>query len=249
MTQFTFIYKQQWIDRLEKNREHYEEAVAPVSEWEVSSQSEHLLISSLRAAYADAPDAIVNKFASTAVSIVNSAVANGSFEKGKRAEGAFPRNRAVALRARAYAKALLGEPLPSDDLLQASHDFETRATSMWNHQYEAYYLNGVRAALIAGDQERFASLLNTKRAFKWHKEEYGVLRGIADAWPHASSGLGSDLRDRFRALFDLYRNPEFKPDIYMELEIVRFELGAIWCRLFDKRHAFSWQEVINAVSE
>lgn len=249
MSHATSMHKQWWIDRLEKNREHYEDAVEVSSDWEVSSQSEQLLITSLRAAYADAPDAIVHKFASTVVLIVGSAANDDIFEKGKYAQGAFPRNRAVALRARAYAKVLLGEPFPVDDLLQASQDFESRATSTWNHQYEAYYLNAVRAALIAGDQERFASLLNADREFKSHDEEFGALRGLADEFHRDSSSPSTDLRDRFRDLFDRYRNPEFKPDIYMELEIVRFELGAIWCRFFDKARVFSWREVINAVSE
>lgn len=248
MRQPTFNNKKWWIDRFENNRGYYEDAVEILRDWEASSQSEHLFINALRAAYADAAPSIVHKFASAAGMIVDRAVADNAFEQGKVAQRAFPRNRAVALRARAYAKVLLGEPLSANDLVQASHDFESIATSIWNHQYEAYYLNGVRAAFIAGDHARFRSLLNTKREFKWHEEEYGVLRGIADELSSVSSAPRTDLRDRFRALFDLYRNPEFKPDIYMELEIVRFELGAIWCQLFDKTPTFAWQEVIDAVS-
>ncbi len=246
-------YKTYWTDDYERNREFFEDLVDPFRNWDRrdghGDWAAWFLSSSLAAAYADAPAEIVRKFASAAVDVVDRAVTEDVFQTGKLAKGAFPRNRAVALRTRAYAQVLLGQSLPTDDLAQASRDFETRALTMWDHQYEAYYLNGVRAALIAGDHQLFTRLLTVKRQFKCHEDEYGVLRGLVDYLPHASTGPDAEFRDRFRSLFDRYRNPEFKPDIYLELEIIRFELGAIWYLFFSQTRAFSWHDVIAAVSE
>jgi hypothetical protein len=246
-------YKQGWVDNYARNREYFADSVDPFRNWENRDShgdwAEWFLSNALATAYSDAPGTIVRKFASAAVEIVDRTLAENQFEQGKLAQADFPMNQAVALRARAYAKVLIGESLGTEDLLQASRDFEARAVLTWNHQYEAYYLNGVRAALLAGDHDRFVRLLKTNRKFKWHVEEFAVLHNIAEQPSLGTSGSNAELTDRFRILFDRYRDPDFKPDMYLDLQVARFELGAIWCQLFDQPNAFGWQRVISAISE
>jgi len=206
----------------------------------------------LCAAYGGAPNNVTSKFFLATVQMVDRAVKEQKFEKDPHSNFGFPHNRAVALRAQVYAKAMLGHGLCVSDLSQASLDFETwcqRFTRrQWDSQGEANYLAGVRTAFLAGDRERFSSLLAHKWPFKWHAEEHSLYQAITEAF--LGNGVIEDpaLTAHFRSLFDTYRNPEFKPDIFLEQGIIRFEFGIIWCMLFNPGAAFDPGKIVEVVS-
>lgn len=250
-------YKAIWVLEYKKNQQYYEADVDPFDRWESlaghASIAELHLDHGLRAWYGDAPETVVRKFLHAAIEITNRAESEKRFETGQYSSRGFPMNRGRALRTRAYATALLESILSKGDLVQASVDFEewckcyTRGE--WDSQGQANYLAAVRTALIAEDRERFGSLLNHKWTFNWHQEEHAVFQAMSTEFQRSAVIHDPTLTARFRTMFDTYRNPDFKPDIFLEREMVRFELGAMWCKNFSPSEGrFKWHDVIDAVS-
>jgi hypothetical protein len=251
-------FKTYWGDHYRKNSEFFERDIEPFKEWDRlrehgSFANTRLTLGALQALYADGPHAIIQRFLLAALEIVDRAITEIDFENGKWQQKSFPLNRGEAFQVRAYARALGGGFLSTDDLLQASTDYEQwvylAAGRNWDAQDEAKYLNAVRMALIAGDRDRFASLLQAKRSFKSHTEEYAIYKAMATEFEHSGTIENRELKIRFKSLFDRYRDPQFKSDFYVHLALLRFELGIIWCKCFFPTSEFGWQEVINAISE
>ena len=250
-------YKSIWIAKYQRDREYYEKETEPFDGWENlarhGSMAEQYLHLGLYASYGNSSEAIADKFFRAAVKITDRAELEERFERGKYSSMEFPRNRGVALRARAYASALAGEALRTQDLARASLDFvewcKSYSRREWDGQGQANYLAGVRTALIAGDKERFTSLLNYKWPFSYHLEESDLYRAMANEIREAAVICNDALRKKFRTLFDNYRDPEFKSDVFLEREIVRFELGVFWCRYFNAlSDEFTWQSVVDTIS-
>jgi hypothetical protein len=250
-------YKSIWVKEYERNEEYYNESFDPFANWEDrtrhASIAQMYLDHGLSAKYSNAQEAIARKFFFAAIQVVNRAEKEMRLEGDEISKGAFPINRGIALRARAYSTALTEQLLPKQDLVQASLDFlewcKSYSRGEWDGQGQANYLASVRAALIAGDKESFTSLLNYKWPFNYHSEESDILRAMANEFQVATVIRNNGLTKRFRAFFDKYRDPVFKPDVFLEKEIVRFELGVLWCRYFDSSSSvFSWQRVVESVS-
>lgn len=250
------MYKQEWKEQYQRDRSYFEEDFDPFQDWDVIDMpglvAESQLIDALFVLYGDGDPAIIGKFLSAAIEAANRAQAENKFSSVQ-CERGFPKNRGRALRTRAYATALHSGQLPTDDLRQASYDYETWCNQYgkhdWGAQSQAYLLNAARPAAIAGDIERFAALLHDERAFNWHEAEHGAYVALAAAIKDGIPVQDERLIDRFQGIFNRIRRPDFKPTVYMEKDIVRFELGAIWCKYFLSNGSIDWNTVIDEVSK
>jgi hypothetical protein len=248
-------FKLIWKRLYERDSGFFAAEIEPFADWESTRHAgiAHIYLDyGLQALYGDAPASVARKFFVATVEMVDRAEREEKFEKDPHSNFGFPHNRAVALRARAHAKALLGQGLCVPDLNQASLDFETWCgwftRREWDPQGEANYLAGVRTALLAGERERFSSLLQYKWPFKWHTEEHILYLNMSEAFQTKQRVFDPALVLRFRNLFDAYRNPEFKPDIFLEQEIIRFEFGVMWRLFFEGDVTFSTQRVVDVIS-
>ena len=129
-------FKSIWLREYEKEREYFADEVQPFEDWNALTGhggiAELYLANGLCAAYADGNPAVVQKFLEAAISIVGRAESEQKFDRDRPAKAGFPMNRAVALRTRAYAMAVVTGELPVRDLIQASKDFDANRTRAAN---------------------------------------------------------------------------------------------------------------------
>jgi hypothetical protein len=207
----------------------------------------------LEVLYAGAGHCVADKFLHAAVDMIDRAIAEDKFRDPRVLEMAFPSNRGKGLQVRAYSKAVLGGNLDNDDLLQASRDCEEYwlrfGNSEWDSQTQAHILTAARMALIAGDLKRAKEVLAIKRSMKWHAEEFQLLKDLAQ---HAELNLpirDPTLQSHARAFFDRVRDPDYNPDVYLDLPIVRLEWGALVNKYFETGGHINWERVIDLVAQ
>lgn len=166
---------------------------------------------------------------------------------------AFPRNRGEGLRVRAYANVLLGHALDTQDLVQASRDYEERfiATPQrdWDSIPQAHILEAARMSLISGDLKRAKEVLSIKRSMKWHAEEFQLLKELVAEAQTELPVHNSSLRARVKKFFDRVRDPEYKPNVFMDLPILRLEWGALINKYFETGSHINWSRVIELIAE
>jgi hypothetical protein len=129
-------------------------------------------------------------------------------------EAGYPYNVGTVVRGRACARWLLGERLDGTELRRAAEYLTdwclTKATDRkrFNDSMTmCVYLQGVRAAMIAGDLDYAAELLRTKHEFRWHHAiERELWTRLVAAYPKI------DLRLRIDAgvFFNRVRDPDFE---------------------------------------
>jgi len=204
--------------------------------------------------YAQWNDPDGRSFLEQATTVADRALREEKYRGTEFLEASFPQNHGFLLRVRSYANALLGHTLDEAALHQAAIDCEEYskkfAKKKWDSHDQADYLAAVRLALVAGDLNHACRLLDTRKSFKWHFEEFEILKGIADG---LAQKMGEKDRVIMLALLDSYfnkiRDPNFKPDVYMEAQILRLELGAIRDKYFISGDGvINWQRVIEAIS-
>ena len=156
-------------------------------------------------------------------------------------EAGYPHNLAVVIRSRAYARWLLGETLDRAEMRQVAEYLTTwcltKATDCKRFHRSmtmSYYLDGVRAAMIACDLDYAAELLKTRHKFRWHHAgERDLWTRLIAAYPEVSL----DLRRDVEVFFDRVRDPDFeefeldargeKISTFINREILALETGII----------------------
>jgi hypothetical protein len=246
-----------WIQQFERERQFYEtfETEFPIwHNWPRNScpnlEADRCLSHALSLLYADVPKSLIEKFLGFSIALIDRGLEEHKFEEPY---GDFPRNRAAGLRARAYALALRGEALKTADLRQAIEDFQTWCADItpgrWHDLTEFQVLSSARLALIVGDLDLFERLLPFRYKIKLHREEAELLLQLKNLLRKREQPLPRDYCERFTQYYERIRNPEFKSDIYMETDLLRFELGVLYCQYVATDVPFSWPRVIAEVSK
>lgn len=247
--------KNKWEKRVLEDVEilwNYEEEFPPFDKWQwdwsPDTRSQRLLQEGLEILYANNPGGLSAKFLSWTIERIDRAVAEDKFNHPR---AAFPHNRAHGLRSRAHAAFLRDGAIALDDLRQSIEDFanynEGIPRHLWDAQSEADVLAPARLALIAGEFNRFAELLPFRWPIKWHKQE---AKFLLDMHKQLSIGepVSQQVADRFVAYFEQVRAPDYKPDIFTETPILRFELGLLYCQYIDPTEIATPERVIDVIS-
>lgn len=248
-------FHQQWSANIEADLEFfraYEEEFPPFDKWEIDWSpdvtTERIFHHALELLYSGNPEHLAAKFLDWVIERIDRAIAEDKFSHPR---AAFPHNRAHGVRARAHARFLRDGSLALEDLRQAIADLETYNQDIprhqWDAQSEADVLAPARLALIVGDFDCFATLLPFRWPVKWHHEESGILVEINRCLAEGQS-IPPELSSRFLAYFEQVRSPEFRPDIYTETDILRFELGILYSQYIDPSEPLTPQRVIDVVS-
>lgn len=251
-------FKDIWKKQIDASRSDLEELTTwdIFEDWErhrgPESKAENQFINALDILFAGTDDVLAHKFLERCLAILDRAFKENKFES-KLCAARFPLNRGGGERLRAYAQALLGGKFSPSALITTSEDCEEHCNlyppGHWDAQSQAYYLAAIRAALIAGDVDRAARLLKTKKSFKWHATEHGLLQRVATAAPQKQPIRDPKLFDDYDNFFDQIRDPASKPNVFTELHILRFELGVIRFKYFmSKSGEIDWPTVIESIS-
>lgn len=194
------------------------------------------LMPGLRCAYAG-DWAHAERFFRRAIVVADRIIVENKCRQNAICEAGYPRNLAEVLRGRAYARWLLGEPLDRAELRRVAEHLAawclTKALDhqrMHNSRTMNYYLQAVRAAMIAGDLDYAAELLKTRHKFRWHHAlERDLWTRLIAAYPEVGEGL----REEVEVFFDRVRDPDFEelPDgkipTFIENDILALETGLI----------------------
>jgi hypothetical protein len=247
-----------WIQQFERERHFYETFGTEFPIWQnwarnscPNLEADRCLVHALSLLYAAAPGTLVEQFLGYSTELIDRGLDENKFTpEGSR--GSFPRNRGEGLRARAYARALRGEPLKTVDLRQAIEDFQTWfkiiTPGLWDDHGEFKVLCSARLALILGDLDLFEQLLPFRYKIKFHREEGELLLQLKNLLRKGVQPLPRDYCERFTTYFECIRDPQLKPDIYMETDLLRFELGVLYCQYIAVDEPFSWPRVIAEIS-
>lgn len=163
---------------------------------------------------------------------------------------AFPLNRGELRRIRTYAGCLCAAPEETSAarvrLLDAAEDFAEWCRKLkgheWDSQGQAHHLTAVRLTLIVGDSERAQALFKTRRGFKYHEEEHGLLRDLAAG--HRDEAV----QRRFETYFDRLRNPDFRPEVFLEPNYVRLEFALLEALFFGPGEPVDWLQAARSVA-
>jgi hypothetical protein len=216
---------------LQKNREYYHSYLKkdPFEKWDKSRMPEtrvdSLFIRGMQILLVepDNPDAL--EYLKRCLLIADRAIEEGKLQS-KECAAAFPRNRGQLVRGRSYAEALLGNGLPSARLLEASHDFEDWSRETMKHnaneQVEAYYLASIRLALVAKDTRRAADLLSATPL-----SSNSIERELLACLAALTAETGDRLLKSFDEYFDRVRDPKAKMSVFIERDILSFELSVL----------------------
>jgi len=254
----TVSYHDAWVARGQKDRADLEKIVKrdPYVRWENNFMPEGTAADCLRLAlelmYVEEAGGLDAAFLKKCSEIIDRIERENKLTSSPRTEAAFPLNRGELRRIKAYTEGLLSGVVDRNLLIEASADFEAwvlaEKKKNWDSQTEAYYLNAVRLAIIAGDYPRAATLLHARRSLRSHREEYELLKALPDYVDTASS-LVQQYRENFDTLFDRVRDPLFDPDQFIQVWIARFELGLIReLRLIRPGEPLDMHNVITAIA-
>jgi hypothetical protein len=160
------------------------------------------------------------KYLETCIAVGQRALAENRLQAKKCVES-FPQNRGQLVRCMVYSEAILQNALDKERLLQASRDYESWCVETtkqnWDDQIQAYYLAGVRVALIGGDSTRAASLLGRAKHFKAHPDQSRILKQLA------SGTLDASFEASMGTYFDFVRNPFTEKKVFLESNVQAFE--------------------------
>lgn len=129
------------------------------------------------------------------------------------AEAGHPRNLGVIIRCGAYARWLLGEPLDRKVLRQVAEHLITWCLTKAEDRKRInssftmnYYMQGIRAAMIACDLDYAADLLRSKHKMRWHHgREAELWKRLIEQYPDVTDAFDAE----FEAFFDQVRDPDF----------------------------------------
>lgn len=218
------------------------------SDWSPDRATSRLLNYGLELLYAGNPEQLAMRFLVWVSQRVDRACDEQKFEHPR---STYPLNRARGLRYRAHARFLLRGELCEDDLAQSIRDYASSnkclPKHLWDAQAEVDVLAPARLALILGDLEAFDRLLPFRLPFNCHSEEYKLLCELRRALAGSARVEGVVAND-FQSYFDRVRDPDYRPDIFTEVDILRLELGIIYCEYIDSSGVLTPSEVIQSIS-
>jgi len=150
---------------------------------------------------------------------------------------AYPRNLAVVLRGRAYARWLLGEPLDRKELRRVAEHFvewcSTKAVDRGRLDDPLtmdFFIAAVRAAMIACELDYAGEVLKVKHKLRWHfDEERSLLGRLVEMYPDVTDAFDIE----FEAFFDKVRDPDYqdgpsvKESVPHDREMLALETGII----------------------
>jgi len=148
----------------------------------------------------------------------------------------YPRNHAIIQRDRAYAKWLLGGDFDRDVMKSCARQLvEWCLTKANDHEHFTdaftmnYYVQGIRAAIIACDLDLAGELVRTKQPLLGlHGHQRDLWRKLIDMYPD----LTDEFDGEFETFFDLVRDPDFQERVgkarnFIIRDILALETGII----------------------
>lgn len=251
-------YRPVWEKEYQANRGSFIQVAHwdPFKDWDLDTAPdkgvEYNLSDGLRILYGHGDADLARRFLEHCLAIAERTLAEDTLVS-PRCRDRFPENRGILIRARTYARGLLGCPLEETALRKASADFEQACATFPKHKWDDFqentYLAVVRLALVASDGARAQQLLTRRRRFRWFPEQDEILRGLASAL--LATSLPDDrFRAYFKAYFDQVRDPAFNPAVYTRVPLLRLELGILYDKyLVSPNQTVDWQRTIDAIAE
>jgi hypothetical protein len=251
-------YRSFWIRNIEENPEDYNLilSIDPFAHWEQNSlpegTAEDNFLYGLQLLYGQVEISKANIFFERSVKVVNRALEENKLNISY-AKARFPFNRGKLLQVKGYSEALLGRMLDNILLLQACLDIERGSKTLhkgrWDDQAQADYLCAVRLALITGDFQKAHNLLQKRSNYNFHSEQYNLYKTIIQVKTQTNKLLDASLFMEFEKFFDVVRNPNYIPKVYLDRDLLRFELGIIREKiLMNPNKEINWHNVIEAIS-
>jgi hypothetical protein len=244
-----------WVALVAKERDSFGSILArePFVDWELNTAPEETAEDQLKYAlvlrYGQVTGALVEAFLNRCFAILDRMREENLLESPKFPLPEIPPiHKATWRRARTFALVLLGKPLDHGALREAAPDFLAWALDGdWDAMTEHKYLQAVRLLLIAGDVEKCAELLQTRKRFEWHGEQAESLRELvrASAFPVRDEAI----LERFDVVFNPLRHPDVRTKAFTEVAKTRLELGAIRDKYFVSTDGtIDWDRTIDAIS-
>jgi hypothetical protein len=250
-------YQAIWKQKFQVNRAGLIQILGwdPFRNWELNTGPEGLtedyLFHGLKILYSQGDADLARRFLERCLLIAERAMAEEKLQS-PRCRDNFPLNRGRLLRARAYAQGILGAPWDEATLRQAATDFEQTCAGYpkhkWDELEEDTYLAAVRLALLGADGDRVQRLLSRRRAFRWRAEQHELVKALLPLL--RTPAREEALQARFDTYFDQVRDPNFKPEGYMPLDVLRLELSLLRDKyLISSEQQIDWQRTIEAVAQ
>ncbi len=228
--------RDEWAERFRRDEPGLRQLleVDVFKDWERNAMPEAsadgALAYACRILFAGADDTLAARFLDRCIQVCRRAAERPSAQLTGRARAL---RQARLSRAEGHARALLSGEVDRVLMFEAVDAFaQVYAGISWDDQTEAYFLARLRLSLILGEGGELAAGGPRGRS-RPRSEEHMVLLDAArlvDRSSTAKPDRGA-LLQRLDRLFDEVRDPLFRPGRFMELEIVRLELGVIRCQL------------------
>jgi hypothetical protein len=260
-------YRAGWVKHFQEQREGYFEVAGwdLFEQWDLETKpdwnAERNLRSALELFYGRGDADLARRYLERCLAIAERTLAEDKL-RSPRCRDAFPENRGILLRACAFARALLGNPLEEAALRESSAAFEEACANFPKHKWDDFqentYLSAIRLALVAGDAETVQRLLTRRRVFRWFPEQDDLFRGLLHLL-QTSAPPDESFQDRFKVYFDRVRDPKYKPqvqmnsgifDVYVRRDMLRLEIGILYDKYFlSPTKTIDWQQTIDAIAE
>lgn len=252
-------YRAEWVNHFQEQRGGYYEVAGwdPYGNWELNTRpdgrAEDNLLYALEVLFGRGDTDLARRFLERCLAISERTLAENKLQSPRCLEN-YPENRGHLLRARTYARALLGEPLDEAALRQASAAIEEACADYpkrkWDDMQEARYLEAIRPALLSGSAEATQRLFRRRRAFSTHLEEFELLKVLVAALPDGLPVRDEGFRVRFDAFFDQVRAPDYDPEEFSRVAILRLETGLLRDKyMVSLDGKIDWQRAIDAIAE
>jgi hypothetical protein len=247
-----------WVKRFQESREGYQDVVGwnPFDGWELDtapeSAAEDKLLDAVEILYGRGDADLAQRFLERGLEITERTLAEGKLLSPLCQDHA-PQNQGDLLRARTYSLAMLGKPVDEASLLAASAAIEEACAKHprgnWDDYEEAKYLSAVRLALLGGSAQTTQRLLQQRRAFRSHVEEHELLQALTTALSAGVPVRDEAFKSRFDAYFDQVRDPDYDPEEYSRVPILRLEIGLLRDKyLISPDGQIDWQRAIDAIA-
>jgi hypothetical protein len=251
-------YRAIWEKRFQMNRESIIQVSTwdPFKNWELSTapdnRAEDELINALAVLYGHGDTDLARCFLERCLQVAERTLAEDKL-RSPRCRDNYPDKLGRLLRARTYAQALLGAPVPAAAWQEAAAAFEQACATYPKHKWDDFLeetlLASVRLALMGGDSDRVQRLLKRRRVLRWYPEQDDLVRGLAAALQAGSPPTDEDFRARARAYFNQVRDPDYYPNVGTNFAMLRLEIGALYDKyLVSLDNTINWQRTIEAIA-
>ena len=243
--------KLKWREKYANHAESYEELLSfdPFEGWDQNCSPEVMAEDEFRCgleAWLGGNPLQGTAFIRRGRDITTRALAEKRLDKGL-CRSSFPRNRGELLRINTYCTGILERRDNNPALLEASRDLRKMAQTYpeWDSQAEALYLAAVRAALIGHQLDQAQHMLKSAREFNWHKEEAGILEGLA----FEEASKREESISRLEAFLETVCDPDYSPDYFFESTIARFELAVLYVKAQEGNAAPDYRAALARITD